>query len=191
MIVVCSVEGCTKHVRTRGWCNAHYQRWYKHGDPESSGKGTGIRYPTPEEAFTNRPVWVGGCLIWPTVSGYGQLSVGNTPVLAHRYAWERVNGPIPVGLVIDHSCYNRSCVNIEHLSLATYQQNGENRSGPNRDNSSGYLNVSWSRPSRKWLVQVTNKGIRYHGGYFDDVSEANLAAIALRNKHLTHNMLDR
>lgn len=30
----CSVNGCEKPARTRGWCNAHYLKWYRHGDPE-------------------------------------------------------------------------------------------------------------------------------------------------------------
>lgn len=32
---LCSFEGCTAqvHVRSRGWCRLHYNRWWKHGDP--------------------------------------------------------------------------------------------------------------------------------------------------------------
>lgn len=29
----CAVDGCEKSVRTRGFCNAHYQAFLKHGDP--------------------------------------------------------------------------------------------------------------------------------------------------------------
>lgn len=28
----CSVAGCDRAQRTRGWCHAHYQRWRVHGD---------------------------------------------------------------------------------------------------------------------------------------------------------------
>lgn len=28
----CSVEGCEKQARARGWCSMHYKRWQKHGD---------------------------------------------------------------------------------------------------------------------------------------------------------------
>lgn len=27
----CSVEGCTRPRRARGWCTSHYQRWHAHG----------------------------------------------------------------------------------------------------------------------------------------------------------------
>jgi hypothetical protein len=28
----CSVPSCTRVKFCRGWCKAHYQRWYAHGD---------------------------------------------------------------------------------------------------------------------------------------------------------------
>jgi 5-methylcytosine-specific restriction endonuclease McrA len=29
----CSIAGCERPVRARGWCAAHYTRWLAHGDP--------------------------------------------------------------------------------------------------------------------------------------------------------------
>jgi hypothetical protein len=28
----CSIEGCERSSRSRGWCHTHYIRWYRHGD---------------------------------------------------------------------------------------------------------------------------------------------------------------
>lgn len=30
---ICSIHGCCNPARHRGWCNAHYLRWRRHGDP--------------------------------------------------------------------------------------------------------------------------------------------------------------
>lgn len=29
----CSVEGCERSAKARGWCPPHYMRWKRHGDP--------------------------------------------------------------------------------------------------------------------------------------------------------------
>lgn len=37
------------------------------------------------------------------------------PTTAHRAVWEALVGPVPEGLVLDHLCRNRWCVNPAHL----------------------------------------------------------------------------
>lgn len=29
----CTIDGCNKKATRRGWCEKHYQRWLRHGDP--------------------------------------------------------------------------------------------------------------------------------------------------------------
>jgi hypothetical protein len=53
--------------------------------------------------------------------GYGVY--GKPPVGAHRFAYELVVGPIPAGLVIDHQCNVRHCVNPAHLKAVTQREN--------------------------------------------------------------------
>jgi hypothetical protein len=55
----------------------------------------------------------------PTFNGYG--FDGNN--WAHREAWKKVNGPIPRGGVIMHTCDNPLCVNPEHLKLGSQADN--------------------------------------------------------------------
>lgn len=56
--------------------------------------------------------------------GYGRCTHGGRRgALAHRVAWERVNGPIPDGMAIDHICFNPACVNVKHLRLLPLNEN--------------------------------------------------------------------
>lgn len=58
--------------------------------------------------------------------GYGRMVRkldGVTYFAAHRYFYALANGPIPTGLVIDHLCRNRACVNVWHLEAVSQRRN--------------------------------------------------------------------
>ena len=57
-------------------------------------------------------------------NGYGRLRVNGKNHMAHRWAWEKVNGPIPEGLTIDHLCFNRACIEPAHMRIVTRAANG-------------------------------------------------------------------
>lgn len=66
------------------------------------------------------------CWLWTGAldqDGYGFLNISEKSVRAHRWSYELNVGPIPDGLVIDHLCRVRHCVNPAHLEPVT---NGEN-----------------------------------------------------------------
>ena len=55
--------------------------------------------------------------------GYGRFQVDGKQWLAHRFSYTLFIGDIPDGLVIDHLCRNKTCVNPAHLEVVTHGQN--------------------------------------------------------------------
>ena len=71
-----------------------------------------------------------GCIEWEggrTPEGYGRKKIGTKYVLTHRQAWEKLHGPIPVGMCVLHRCDNPPCRNVEHLFLGTRGDNNRDR----------------------------------------------------------------
>lgn len=67
-----------------------------------------------------------GCWLWRgclTRYGYGTVTWQQRAQHAHRTVWELLVGPIPAGLVLDHLCRVRRCVNPEHLRPITNLEN--------------------------------------------------------------------
>lgn len=67
-----------------------------------------------------------GCWIWTgskLPKGYGRARFRGIHKATHRLSWECFHGPIPNGLCVCHSCHTPSCVNPDHLYLATSRQN--------------------------------------------------------------------
>jgi len=70
-------------------------------------------------------LWMGRC---QEDGGHGQYRAGKKVVLAHRYAYEKVIGPIPEGQVLRHvRCRCANCVNPWHTRPGTHQDNVRDR----------------------------------------------------------------
>lgn len=68
----------------------------------------------------------GDCVLWTgsiDTRGYGYVKADGRTYRAHRLAYEEAHGEIPEGLVIDHLCRVRACVNPDHMEAVTQRVN--------------------------------------------------------------------
>ncbi len=68
-----------------------------------------------------------GCWEWllrRDKRGYGRVTHrGKTGQLAHRVVYEALVGTVPIGMTLDHICFNPPCVNPEHMRVSTRREN--------------------------------------------------------------------
>jgi hypothetical protein len=105
----------------------------------------GITRPKIIKTFhKNTMVQEDGCIVWTKLTnnnGYGVMCIAfndksgityRNPVFAHRFAWALKHGmsALPIGgqqkgdrMVLNHICYNRKCVNTNHLEVILQSEN--------------------------------------------------------------------
>jgi hypothetical protein len=87
-----------------------------------------------------------GCWLWigSTAKGYGKLTIKHKDVLAHRCAWQLLNGEIPLGAHVLHSCDTPLCVNPDHLFIGSHTDNMRDMYAKRHDR--------WHRNAPRWVT---------------------------------------
>lgn len=126
----CDFRGCTQKHYGHGYCQRHWNRWRKHGDP-SVVLPRRRRYESAASRIARQSRPDGECIVFTggraSRSGHRQISYGGRSRGVHRVAYELEHGPIPPDRVVMHRCDNPPCVKREHLTLGTVADNNHDR----------------------------------------------------------------
>lgn len=122
----CSFEGCEQKHSSRGFCTGHYQQWRdgRKLKPLQIQNDDEARFALYTRTLPN------GCVEFIGARdplGYGKFSVKAKPILAHRWRWQRDNGPLDSGTPLDHYMYpEKGCIGpscVLHVRPVTHREN--------------------------------------------------------------------
>jgi hypothetical protein len=117
----------------------------------------------------------------PNGGGYMQIKIQGKTYQAHRLAWLYIHGVFP-DKGLDHIDRNPLNNSIGNLRKANQAENGQNRN-KQKNNTSGFVGVSYYKQSQKWRAQIAVKGKDTRLGLFDTPEEAHAAYVAAKAKY--------
>ena len=103
---VCSLSECDRLHYGHGYCQLHWQRWRRNGDPRKL-----VRAPAGSGSVSTQ--------------GYRVRWRDKKLCLEHRLVWEAIHGPIPEAHSIHHLNGDRLDNRIENLELLSASEHGK------------------------------------------------------------------
>ncbi len=168
---MCKVEGCENEVKARGWCDKHYKRWWKYGDPLF----------TKHHGYSNHPLY----RVWrnmknrccnPNDKGYKDYGGRGVTVCEEWMSpTSFIEWALPLwkkGLQIDR-IDNDGDYTPENCHFVTRTENIHNQRLLTSRNTSGYRGVH--RHQGKWQSRIEINGQRKYLGCFDSAINAAIA----------------
>lgn len=132
----CPIDGCGRPARAHGLCGTHDYRRRTFGDAHHE-------YPTAAERYHAGYTTASADQCWEwtkgvTQDGYGKFTVEGETVVASRYGWALLHGPIADGLCVCHTCDNPPCQNPAHWFLGTNADNTRDKMAKGRHKANPY-----------------------------------------------------
>jgi len=173
----CSVPGCPHPHEARGFCNGHYIQWRKFGEiKRATLMRDANRFVRDEGFYRIELLDIKGNLVGEALidledyekckdikwhlgkQGYAQ-NITKRIKLQHAVWGSKV--------LLDHINRDRLDCRRVNLRLCTLGENNTNKS-KQRNNTSGYIGVSWHKRAKKWMAHVKSNGHDYYLGLFID-----------------------
>ncbi len=182
----CSISGCGRPVLARGWCNRHWLRWSRHGDPLGGRQRVELRWEDQN-----------GSLLVTTAGGQFRVDAGTEAILReHRWYVDRGARSIPyvragvgrgshvylhrllldapAGMQVDHVSGDSLDNRVANLRLCGQRGNQANQRVAGHG-ASRYKGVVASGRRRPWVAQI---GVDYRGIYLGSFMSEKDAALA-------------
>lgn len=126
----CSLPTCSDPASARGLCVIHYGRLRRKygGDLTQNVRGRQVIIPPHERVLARSVLDVDGCWTFTgRLNQHGYATAWDNEQRrarpTHRLVYEALRGPVDPALDLDHLCYNRACVNPDHLDPVTRLDN--------------------------------------------------------------------
>ncbi len=175
MTKTCSMIDCNNKFFGKTFCQKHYLRWYRYGDPDfvKGYKYHGLYYVPEHSVWTGMKTRCNNkkeksyknygargikvCDRWSGKDGFINFykDMGSRP--SDKHSIDRIDGS---GNYEPGNC-----------RWATKHQQGANQRINSR-NTSGYKGVHFAKHTNKWLAQITLNTKRIHLGVFVNKEEA-------------------
>ncbi len=197
MASICSIEGCYKKHKARGYCTNHYYRLLRRGD---------VHYkPRPLEQHGLKDRYLKEYYVWKGIKGrclntnnkayknYGGRGIS----ICDRWIHSFKNFLDDMGLKPSpaHSIdriNNDDGYSPENCRWATPTEQSWNRR-KNKNNTSEYRGVSYLKTDKKWVANIRVSGENYYMGRHNTPEEAAIeydkAAVFFRGKEAKTNFL--
>ena len=157
----CSIVGCENPQRSKGYCQTHYMRLYRHGDA-LGGREQGMGLVWLRNAV-EKNISAGECLL-----GWPHCVNGEYPIAFYEGKAQHASrivlilsgmNPTPERNHCLHSCDNPLCLNPAHLRWGTHQENMADKMERNRQARGGA-----TRHAKLIEAEVIAIRERYAGG---------------------------
>lgn len=124
-------------------------------------------------------------------TGYPQIGDENRKTISvHRYVCQKKYGELLPGVVADHICLRKVCINEDHLRPITKAENGQNLRGCRATSRTGVRGVTEENPGR-FRPYVNLNGKRYRGPLCSSLEEASIVVVEMRKQLHPYSELDK